>query len=79
MTLRTKQDYCNLIQDVVDEVKLAQADGVITPQEVLEIAVEIFDGVADLLRTASSRRWRLVGLGLTSLAAAMTRMTAWLG
>ncbi len=79
MILRTKQDYSKIIQDVVDEIKLAKLDGVITPQEVLEIAVEIFDGVADLLRTASSRRWRLVGLGLTSLAAAMTRMAAWLG
>ncbi|KKK52536.1 hypothetical protein LCGC14_3103930 [marine sediment metagenome] len=71
--------YARRIQDVLDEITLARADGVITTREVLEIAVEMFDAVADLLRTAQSRRWRLVGLGLTSSAAALTRMAAWLG
>ena len=79
MTRRVTRELFELeIRGVVNELKIAMADGKITRREAVEIVAEVIDAAATILSQAGGR-WRPVALFLTLFSAVFTRLAKIVG
>lgn len=79
MTRRLTRELFEIeIRGVVNELKLALADGRVTRREAVEIVAEVLDAAATILRQAGGR-WRPVALFLTLFSAVFTKAATLLG